>query len=1195
MSLPSLPLLLPVDSVATDMVMVDLEIYRKRIGTFNSSKSNFRGKYTKEFSQSSGNAFCMSSFVSVVNLSFCLLYLYFVTMVAALIMSMSISLPVNNKPINISRYSFKLKNEFYNLSIGLAHVKYLFIIIISIIFNESISNIHVKRYVLYRLSIKQAKSHRLHIGRINKLFQSLIFWLCILNFLLITIVNPNLLNPGPGRTGNNVQTRPLKILYKNVQGLVNPRDLGSESPPLNMTKLYEFQSFIFKQRPDIVVVNESWLKSSILNSEILPENNYKIIRCDRSAKTHPWDPSQPKKFRKHGGGVFIAHRKDIGIESTEVSIVKVQAEILTINFKLPTGKRFSLSTFYRVGTLGIENFDLVKSYLTTLANKKKLDKHLLVGDLNFPEIAWPDNSTTVDLHKKFTELFMSELDHSQMISEPTHKNGNILDLLFTNVPDLVDNLKILGQNEACSSDHFGIMFSIKLDVSLKKTVKRKVFDYSKADWKSLNFELKRVNWNNYISTNDPHISWPIFKEVLSKLCDKYIPKKSVRYQFQPPWFDTDCDKILREKEKWRAKSYSDSGTEEDLEMFRKYRSKFKKVMTEKMRLNVVDESDTSLISKKFWKYVKSKSKSSRIPETIRLKTRYRTKPVDQAKLFNEFFYEQFSDESSYDIDINMNGDDQFKDLRFHELDVLLLLKNVNPSKAAGPDGIHGMVLKNCAASLAKPLTSLYNVSFVTGCIPDDWKLASVVPIHKKDDKSSVENYRPISLTSLVMKVFEKCIRKELFSVTEKFLDPRQHGFINGKSCTTQMIPFTYDLALGLNNKSKFDIIYFDFAKAFDSVSHDLILKKLKQEFGINGLMLRFIKSYLQGRQQEVVIGGVKSGVLPVKSGVPQGSILGPLLFVIFINDMFNCISDGTNIALYADDTKIWRRIIYSEDHFVLQGDIDKLNHWSLANKMKFHPSKCKALSVTNQHNILHNLPFTIFNYKLGSVFIDYVQLQVDLGVTITNKLLWSNHCDKLAKNANSKLALLMRTCHFATNKKQKRAFYLTVVRSIFEHCSVIWHPDSSNQMSKFNAIQKKAVKWIYGQQFSHYTDMEYSSKLKELSILPIKSKFALNDLIMFYKILNCIVPISLPEHFTVIKPKDVRFTRKTVAIIDNKDVTSIKCSIKPSCDSFRKCFFYRTMTLWNSIPYSIRQQSTITKFKSQVTEFLLSADLDWPD
>ena len=174
-----------------------------------------------------------------------------------------------------------------------------------------------------------------------------------------------------------------------------------------MTKLYEFQSYVFKHKPDIVVVNESWLKKSILSSEILPDNSYNIIRADRSEKTHPWDPSDPKKFRKNGGGIFIAHRKDVGIESTEVGFVKVQAEILTVNFKLSSGKRFSLSTFYRVGTLGIENFNLIKDYLTKLACKKKLDNHVLIGDFNFREILWPDSSTSVELHQNFVDFFMT--------------------------------------------------------------------------------------------------------------------------------------------------------------------------------------------------------------------------------------------------------------------------------------------------------------------------------------------------------------------------------------------------------------------------------------------------------------------------------------------------------------------------------------------------------------------------------------------------------------------------------------------------------------------------------------------------------------------------------------------------------------------------------------------------------------------
>ena len=1164
--------------------MIDTVQYRLSIGCYNTRSLKARsGSKPNNYSYPGGD-------MKVADVCLCLLYLYFAVVVlcCSMLMLQQLSPTLNRIMAAPQAHGYSFHSDFRTMY----HVKYLYCLIVCHVITSCLINKHVRKFLLYKLYIISFSQTKYRLSRLNKLCQSLFLWLCLLNFLLIGIVNPSLLNPGPNTSS---KTRPLKILYNNVNGLVHARDARSNTPAINTTKLHELHGYVFKHKPDIIILNETWLKSSIYDFEILPDDLYKIKRADRSSKTHPWDPSNPKKYRQGGGGVLIAHRRDIELESTEVGFIKVQAEILTLNFKLASGKRLNISTFYRVGTLGIENFEHVKEYLTSLACKKKLDKHVLIGDLNFAETSWPDGVTTVELQRKFLDLLMLDLGHSQLISEVTHKDGNVLDLLFTNISNMVENIDILGRNEVCSSDHFGITFNIKLDVPLKKSVKRKVYDYTKADWKSINFELKRVNWDLLLDKHDPHTSWPAFKAVLSIICDKYIPKKSVGNQFQVPWFDSECNKILGEKEKWRAKAHSANGTEEDHEKFRAFRKKFKKVMDEKLRMNVEDDSDPALISKKFWKHVKSTSKSTRIPETVWYKNKFRNKPIDQANLFNEFFYEQFSEESYYEIGFNMDEEDHFMSLKFHEFDVYQILKDTNPNKAAGPDGIHGLVLKKCASNLAKPLTKMFNVSFVTGCLPEEWKLASIVPLHKKGEKGSVENYRPISLTSLVMKVFEKCIKKELFSSCKELLDPRQHGFLNERSCLTQMVPFTYDVALKLNDKSKCDVIYFDFAKAFDSVSHDLILKKLKNIYKVDGLMLRFVKSYLQGRQQQVVVGGTSSSKLPVKSGVPQGSILGPLLFVIFINDMFNCVSKNTKIALYADDTKIWREVKCSEDHFALQKDIDSLCTWAVTNKMKFHPSKCKALSVTNQRNILHNLPCTIFNYKLDSTYIDYVSCQVDLGVSVSNKLLFGEHCEKLVARANSKLGLLMRTCHFTTNIKQKRSFYLAVVRSNFEHCSVIWRPNSSHQISKFDAIQKRAGKWIYGRRFDHYSDTEYYEKQKEQDILPIKLKFVLNDLVLFYKIVNSLTSIKLPDLFAFKKPTHVRYTRQTSSIIDLKDTTQIECSITPNCDSFRQSFYYRTMKMWNRLPYVIRQEARISVFKSRLTGFLWSTDLDWPD
>ena len=245
------------------------------------------------------------------------------------------------------------------------------------------------------------------------------------------------------------------------------------------------------------------------------------------------------------------------------------------------------------------------------------------------------------------------------------------------------------------------------------------------------------------------------------------------------------------------------------------------------------------IKKKFWSYVKSKSNSHCIPELVSYGNQMKSNRKDQCKLFNEFFCDQFSESSLYNIQIDYSNDNLYN-LDFSEEKIAYLLKNFDSNKSPGPDEIHGHFLKNCSSSLSKPLSILFRKSYETSIIPSEWKLANVVPIHKKGSKVDVNNYRPISLISIIMKTYEKIIREELLNRCGHLIDDRQHGFMNKKSCCTQLVSFCDSLALSLNDNIRTHVIYFDFQKAFDSVNHDIILEKLKFQYGIDGLLLNFL-------------------------------------------------------------------------------------------------------------------------------------------------------------------------------------------------------------------------------------------------------------------------------------------------------------------------------------------------------------------
>ena len=406
-----------------------------------------------------------------------------------------------------------------------------------------------------------------------------------------------------------------------------------------------------------------------------------------------------------------------------------------------------------------------------------------------------------------------------------------------------------------------------------------------------------------IDSSNPDNVWMAFKDTLLQLVDLHIPRITIKSKYKHPWFDAECYEKCREKERLHAKFKRTKNMNDEIK-FVTCRREFKSKMRKKIRDNLYCAEDNNIITKKFWAHVKSTSKSCRIPEIVRYKNKISSNTITKTNMFNNFFYNQFSEPSTYDIEISLEQDEEYID--FSTTRISQLLSDINVNKACGPDSIPGIVLKHCSTSNSAPLSRLFHSIYNTGIVPNEWKKANVVPIHKKGDKGDITNYRPISLTCIVAKKMERIIQDELLIRTRHLMNEHQHGFLANKSCTTTLIDLSDSINIDLHNKIEADIIYFDFHKAFDTVKHDLILMKLRNQFNINGCLLRFISSYIKDRTQRVVLKNNYSTFKPVHSGVPHGSILGPLLFLLFINDIADDINTETRISQYADDTKPWR-------------------------------------------------------------------------------------------------------------------------------------------------------------------------------------------------------------------------------------------------------------------------------------------------
>jgi hypothetical protein len=505
--------------------------------------------------------------------------------------------------------------------------------------------------------------------------------------------------------------------------------------------------------------------------------------------------------------------------------------------------------------------------------------------------------------------------------------------------------------------------------------------------------------------------------------------------------------------------------------------------------------------KKFWKYVRSKKETIiGVADIIRVNEDGSSSKItndnEKATVFAEYFSKVFTveGEGSFDRLYPIHIVSPMPELEITASQVELKLKKLKLDKSPGPDQLHPRVLYEVRELISGPLQLLFDKSINSGELPEDWKLATVVAIHKKGNKSDVKNYRPVSLTCILCKVMESFIRDHIMEhfFINKLFTNKQYGFIKGRSTALQLLALLDKWTQDLEEGGQVDVLYTDFEKAFDKVPHRRLIAKL-EDYGIRVDIINWIKGFLFNRKQQVKINGSYSKWSPVISGIPQGSILGPLLFIIYINDLPEIIEKFANMALFADDAKISKHIVNKQDSSSLQMAFTELYKWSEKWMLKLNIGKCKVLSLSRtvpEHN-----SYTI-NIGGSMCTLERVEKMNDLGVLLDDKLQFAEHIHDKVNKAYRMLGVIKRNFRHM-DKDTFVNLYKSLVRSQLEYASSVWSPYKKKYIEEIEKVQKRATKMVIG-----CKKLSYIDRLKYLDLHTLKMRRWRGDMIEVFKILT---------------------------------------------------------------------------------------------
>ena len=923
-----------------------------------------------------------------------------------------------------------------------------------------------------------------------------------------------------------------------------------------------------RTRFDVFCFTESWLNSSTVD----------LVHFDNYSSLHSLRPS------KRGGGVSIFIHNNITSKSIEkccLSLPHIESLFVHLEYRK---KKITIAIIYRPPNA---NHDLFLEKLNELihsCNNIQCDEFILCGDFNY-DLLESENNNVMCFHNTLNSFSLIPL-----INKPTRiadESATLIDNICIKNPL---NIKA-GLLSADISDHLPIFLIMENFFEISNPEQCKTITYRLINEETLKYfytSLMNHNFDDiYNDDNDCASSLTMFQEVLHEIYNECCPIKTKTIspkRFRKPWINRKIILDIKKRQNYFNLFKQGKISKVTYKRFRNYVNGQIRNSKKNYYFNLFEKfkSDTKATWNAINKILRpeGKNKSKSIKKLL-FENEIITENIDIANSLNDYFCNIGAEISrKYHTDpenqannyLSYLNDDYCNSFFFKAStsnDINSIIKSLK-NKRTSYNNIPIPVLKIVSDIISPVISYIINKSIETSSFPDELKIARITPIFKSGDRENVSNYRPISVLPILSKIFEKFAYIQLYNYLEdhKILYQNQYGFRNKKSTNQAIINHLQYLYDNLDSGHIIFSIFLDFRKAFDCVDHKILLSKLNY-YGIRGTALDWFNSYLSNRQQTVTIGNANSELKRISHGVPQGSILGPLLFLVFINDIYKS-SNFFKFILFADDSTL-SVVLPSQDPNIvaneLNNELEKLHKWLINNKICINDDKTKYVLFSYKRKM--KLPVI----KIGNYIIEETNQIKFLGIFVDNKLTFKYHANYLRSKISKSIGVLYKLNKYLPPHILAK-LYTTLIFPYFLYCIEVWHSAYSNITKPLFILQKKSIRAICNLDYSAHTNDHF----KSLSILKLYDLYQYQTLIYFYKALN------LPNY----DPTLNNFLT-TSSNIHNHE-TRNKNMITPKNYNLNKTKFnikHNGTKLFNSLPTDIKQSSSLFKFKNRLKKYYL--------